>query len=147
MSSLLYKDESFKIIGACFEVYNQTGYGFTEPVYHECLTVEFALQNIPFVSQPEIPLLYKGSRLQQCFKPDFVCFEKIIVEIKAVSGLANPHRSQALNYLNATGFELAILVNFGEFPKLRYERLANTSRTTSHTPVADEIRSWDLNGL
>ena len=144
MGELLYKEESYKIIGACFEVYNQRGYGFTEPVYHECLAVELALQEIPFVSQPEIPLTYKGNRLVQCFRPDFICFEKIILEIKAVSGLIDAHRSQALNYLNATGFELALLVNFGEFPKLKYERFAKTATIRSETPVADEIRSWNI---
>jgi GxxExxY protein len=128
MSELLFKDESYKIIGACFEVYNKRGYGFTEPVYHECLAVEFSLQGIPFVSQPEIPLTYNGYKLAQSFKPDFVCFNRIIVEIKAVSGLVDAHRSQALNYINATGFQLALLVNFGDFPKLKYERLANSSR-------------------
>ena len=144
MNDLLYKDESYKIIGSCFEVYNQRGFGFTEPVYQECLAVEFAIQEIPFVAQPEVQLSYKNHLLTQFFKPDFICYEKIIVELKAVNGLVDAHRSQVLNYLNATGFELAILVNFGEFPKLKYERLANTREPRSDTPIMDEIRSWDL---
>ena len=145
MNDLLYKDESYKIIGACFEVYNQRGFGFTEPVYQECLAVEFALQGIPFVEQPEVQLSYKGQLLKQFFKPDFICYEKIIVELKTVSGLIDAHRSQVLNYLNATGFELAILVNFGEFPKLKYERLAHTRKPQPETSIMDEIRSWNTN--
>ncbi|HYJ91885.1 MAG TPA: GxxExxY protein [Pyrinomonadaceae bacterium] len=144
MNRILYKEESYKLIGACFEVYKQKGSGFTEPVYQECLAVEFALQKIPFVVQPEIQMSYKGRLLTQFFKPDFICYEKIIVEIKAMSGLIDAHRSQALNYLNATGFESAILVNFGEFPKLKYERLAKSQRRESNISLMDEIRSWNL---
>ena len=113
MADLLYKDESYKIIGACFEVYNQKGYGFIEPVYQECLQIEFELQGIPFVSHPEIQMSYKGTLLSQFFKPDFICYGKIIVEIKSVSAIVAAHRAQAINYLNATEFELALLVNFG----------------------------------
>ncbi len=87
MVELLYKSESYKIVGACFEVYNQKGFGFTEPVYQECLEIEFKLQKIPFVSQPKIELDYKGTILSQYFVPDFVCFDKIIVEIKAINKL------------------------------------------------------------
>src|SRR3982751_6683322 len=97
----LFKDESYKIIGACFEVYNQKGFGFTEPVYQECLEIEFAIQDIPFVAQPEIQLSYKGKLLNQHFRPDFICFGKIIVEIKSVANLVDAHKAQALNYLNA----------------------------------------------
>lgn len=121
MADLMYKDESYKIIGACFEVYNQKGYGFIEPVYQECLQTEFGLQGIPFVSQPEIQLSYKGTLLAQYFKPDFICYGKIIVEIKSVAAIVAAHRAQAINYLNATEFELALLVNFGHHPKLDYE--------------------------
>lgn len=138
MADLLYKDESYKIIGACFEVYNQKGYGFIEPVYQECLQIEFALQGIPFVSQPEIQMSYKGTILTQYFKPDFICYGKIIVEIKSVSAIAAAHRAQAISYLNATEFELALLVNFGQHPKLDYERLAKSKKTS----ILDEIRSW-----
>ncbi len=143
MSGIIYKDESYKIVGACFEVYNQKGFGFTEPVYQECLQLEFGFQEIPFVAQPEIQLSYKGTLLDQYFKPDFICFGKIIVEIKSVDALSNAHRAQTLNYLNATGYELALLVNFGKHPRLEYERLARTK----HLSIGEEIRSWtqDLN--
>ena len=131
MSEILFKDESYKIVGACFEVYNQKGFGFTEPIYQECLSKEFSIQNIPFVAQPELPLSYKGVILDQKFRPDFICYEKIIVEIKSVSALTDVHRAQILNYLHSTRFELGLLINFGMFPKLTYERFACNRRNSS----------------
>ncbi len=125
MTEIIYRSESYKIMGACFEVYKQKGCGFTEPVYQECLQIEFLLHEIPFVPQPTLELEYKGRLLQQFFKPDFICYGKIIVEIKAVDRLMDAHRAQSLNYLNATSFELALLVNFGHYPKVEYERIAN----------------------
>ena len=113
MSEIIYKDESYRIMGACFEVYNEKGCGFTEPVYQECLEIELGMQAIPFEPQAHLPLAYKGHPLRQRFQPDFICFGKIIVEIKAVSALVDEHRAQVLNYLNATGYKLALLVNFG----------------------------------
>ena len=142
MATLLYKDESFRIIGACFEVYNSKGFGFTEPVYQECLAFELAIQGIPFVAQPEIHLSYKGNQLTQYFKPDFICYNRIVIELKSVSSIADAHRAQTLNYLNALGLELGILVNFGQYPKLVYERLANTRKATASKTVSDEIRDW-----
>jgi GxxExxY protein len=126
MSDLIYKDESYKIIGACFEVYKQRGVGFTEPVYQECLQIEFDIQQIPFVAQPELQLEYKGRLMVQTFRPDFICYGKIILELKALERLIDVHRSQTLNYLYATGYELALLVNFGGFPRLEYERIVNS---------------------
>ena len=110
-------------MGACFEVYKAMGSGFVEPVYQECLEIEMGIQAIPFRSQVELQLMYKGQQLVQTFVPDFFCFEKIIVEIKAVSELADAHRAQVHNYLKATGFRLALLVNFGHFPLVEYERI------------------------
>jgi GxxExxY protein len=121
---IIYKDESYRIMGACFEVYKVMGCGFLEPVYQECLELEFASQAIPFVAQAELSLTYKGRMLEQKYKPDFRCFEKIIVELKAVSELAPEHRAQVHNYLHATGYRLGLLVNFGHFPKVEYERIA-----------------------
>ena len=141
MADLIYKDESFKIIGACFEVYNQKGFGFTEPIYQECLQHEFDLQSIPFIPQPELPMTYKGMPLVQKFKPDFICFEKIIVEIKSVSALTHAHRAQTINYLHATGFELGLLVNFGQFPKLVHERLAHNKRNPAARNVYEIMSS------
>ncbi len=123
-SIILFKEESYKIMGACFEVYKEKGNGFTEPAYQECLEVEFASQGIPFEAQPEIPMSYKGRTLKTKFRPDFLCFKKIILEIKAVSALTDEHRAQVLNYLHAGSFELGLLVNFGHHPKVQSERIA-----------------------
>ena len=141
MAEILFREESYRIVGACFEVYKQKGIGFTEPVYQECLQIEFRLQEIPFVSQPELELEYKGNPLTQHFKPDFICFGKIIVEIKALTNLLDVHRAQILNYLNATKLDLGLLVNFGHHPKLEYERMANRRNFQERT-VADEMKSW-----
>lgn len=123
MSELIYKDESYRIIGACFEVYTEKGCGFLEAVYQECLEKELGLQAIPFVAQMPIALTYKGEPLKQRYLADVVCFDKIIVELKAVSELADEHRAQMLNYLHATGHRLGLLVNFGHHPKLEWERI------------------------
>jgi GxxExxY protein len=112
MTEIIYKKESYAIIGACFEVYNEKGCGFLEPVYQECLAIEFEDQRIPAIPKPSLTLSYRGRLLMQTYEPDFVCFEKIIVELKAVSALTDEHRAQLLNYLHATGFELGLLVKF-----------------------------------
>jgi GxxExxY protein len=121
--SIVYKEESYRVIGACFEVYNDKGCGFLEGVYQECLEIELDLQGIPFLAQKELSLEYKGKRLRQVYKPDFICFDKIIVELKAVSKLTDEHRTQVHNYLKATGMKLGILVNFCHYPKLESERI------------------------
>jgi GxxExxY protein len=122
---LIYKDEAYAIIGACFEVYNDKGCGFLEAVYQECLDIEFGLRGIPFRPQAELRLSYKGRELKQHYYPDFLCYEAIIVEIKAVSDLADGHRAQVHNYLKATGLRLGLLVNFGHLGKLQYERIVH----------------------
>ena len=112
---ILFKDESYAIQGAIFDVYREMGCGFLESVYQECLEKEFRLQNIPFVSQAELKLTYK---------PDFICFNQIIVELKAVKAIAPEHQAQVINYLKASGMKLGILVNFGDYPKATIVRLA-----------------------
>jgi len=126
MTEIICKEESYAIVGACFEVYNNKGCGFLEPVYQECLAIEFNLQNIPATPKPLLTLSYRDRVLTQTYQLDFVCYQKIIVELKAVSALCDEHRAQLLNYLNATGFEFGLLVNFGHYPKLEYERIAKT---------------------
>ena len=123
MTELIYRDECYKIVGACFEVYKDKGCGFLESVYQECLNLEFGLQQIPFKAQVPLPLSYKSVPLTQRYSADFVCYEKVIVELKAVSAIADEHRAQVLNYLNATGYRLGMLMNFGHFPKLQWERI------------------------
>lgn len=123
---ILYAEESYKIIGACFNVYKMIGCGFLEPVYQECLGVEFKYQNIPSIAQKELVLQYRGQNLRKTYRPDYICFDKIILEIKAVSKIIDEHRAQILNYLYASGYKLGILVNFGHYPQLEYERIALT---------------------
>src|SRR5712691_6216112 len=128
MTEIIYKKESYAIIGACFEVYNAKGSGFLEPVYHECLAIEFEHQRIPAISKPSLTLSYRGRTLVQTYNPDFISFEKIVLELKTASKLADEHRAQLLNYPNATGFELGWLVNFGHYPGLAYERIAKSKQ-------------------
>ena len=137
MTEIIYKKESYSIIGACFEVYNDKGCGFLEPVYQECLAIEFEHQGIPAIAKSLLTLSYRGRILAQTYQPDFVCFEKIIVELKAVSALADEHRAQLLNYLHTTGFELGLLINFGHYPKLEYERIAKTQRLKTKTDFSN----------
>jgi GxxExxY protein len=139
MTELIYKKESYAIIGACFEVYNDKGCGFLEPVYQECLAIEFEYQGLPAIAKPSLTLIYLGRILAQTYQADFVCFEKIIVELKAVSVLTDEHRAQLLNCLHATGFELCLLVNFGHYPKLEYERIAKTQPIKTKTELSDVV--------
>ncbi len=121
--SIIYKEESYAIVGACFEVYKEKGCGFLEAVYQECLEIELQLRNVPGVPQPELELSCKGRLLKQKYVPDFICFGKIVVELKAVSALSDEHRAQVHNQLRATGHKLGLLVNFGHYPQLEYERI------------------------
>ncbi|MBA4408487.1 MAG: GxxExxY protein [Odoribacter sp.] len=111
--TILYKEENFTIIKACIEVHNQLGNGFLEAVYQEALEYEFELQNIPSVREYPLQIRYKDKILEKEYIPDFICYSKIIVELKAVSELSPTHISQVLNYLKATGFRLGLLINFG----------------------------------
>jgi len=124
MCQIIYPEQSYKIMGACFEVYKEKGCGFLEAVFQECLEMELGDQGIPFVAQQKLNLTYKGRPLKQTYAPDFVCYDNILLEIKAVSHLTDEHRAQVHNYLRATGHRLALLVNFGHFPKVESERIA-----------------------
>ncbi|RKX38095.1 MAG: GxxExxY protein [Verrucomicrobia bacterium] len=125
MGEVIYKDEGYRINGACFEVYKEKGCGFLEDVYQKCLEIEFGLQEIDFVAQYPLKLEYKGRPLRKKYIPDFICFGKIIVEIKAVKEITDEHRAQVQNYLKATGYKLGLIVNFGHYPKAQIERIAN----------------------
>jgi GxxExxY protein len=120
---IIYREESYAIMGACFEVYKEKGCGFLEGVYQECLALEFDLRQIPVIAQYPLALTYKGKALQQKYVPDFICFDKIILEIKAVAQLDEIHRAQVHNYLKSTGYRLGLLVNFGHHPLLQHERI------------------------
>lgn len=119
---ILFKEECYVIQGAIFEVYREMGCGFLEAVYQECLERELITRGVPFQSQAELRLNYKGSVLKQIYKPDFICYEKIILEIKAVRDVAPEHQAQLLNYLKATGMKLGLLVNFGSHPRVTIKR-------------------------
>ena len=121
--SLVYREESYEINGAAMEVYNQLGHGFLEAVYQEALEKEFILRNIPYEREKELSISYKGEPLKQTYKADFVCYGKIIVELKAVSKIEPSHRSQVYNYLHSTGFRLGLLLNFGNSKYLERERI------------------------
>lgn len=104
------------------EVHRELGPGFLEPVYQEALELEFERQGIPFEREKELKISYKGHILKKKYAADFICNDKIIVELKALSALSGGHEAQVLNYLKATGFKLGILINFGE-ESLKYKRL------------------------
>ncbi|MDR0250255.1 MAG: GxxExxY protein [Burkholderiales bacterium] len=119
----LFKDECYRIQGTIFGVYREMGCGFLEVVYQECLEKGLAARKIPFISQPELPLHYKGESLRQIYKLDFICFDKIILELKAVKEIASEHKAQVINYLKASHMKLGLLVNFGGHPQVTITRL------------------------
>jgi GxxExxY protein len=137
MTEIIYKEESYAIVGACFEVYNEKGCGFLDAVYQECWGIEFEYQQIPAIGKPSVTISYRGRTLTQTYQADYICFGKIIVELKAVSALVDEHRAQLLNYLHAIGFELGLLVNFGHYPKLEYERMAKTQQVRKKIETSD----------
>ena len=120
---VLYKDECYAIQGAIYEVYRMMDCGFLEAVYQECLEKELTLRNIPFQSQSSVNLMYKVERLLQTYKPDLICYEKIILEIMAVKDVGEEQYAQVFNYLKATGLCLGLLVNFGHSPKATIKRI------------------------
>ena len=122
--SLIFEEETYAIRGAVFEVYKEMGCGFLESVYQECLEKELKKINLPFVAQKELYLTYKGEPLQQTYKPDLICYDQIILELKAVREIAPEHKAQVINYLKATNLKLGLLINFGSHPKVQIERFA-----------------------
>jgi GxxExxY protein len=136
MSEILYKEESYDVMGACFEVYKDKGAGFVEPIYHDCLELEFDIRGTPAVHHPGLALEYKGRPLRRKYEADFVAYSKILLEVKAVKALADEHRAQVINYLKATGLQLGLLVNFGKIGGLEWERiiLADWLREKSEPP-------------
>ena len=124
MDRLLYKDESYAIIGAMFAVHKELGAGFLERVYQDALEYEFQERGIPYEREKEIRVMYKGKPLGEPYRADFICYNKIIVELKAVKELEKLHNAQVINYLKITGFKLGILVNFYDL-YLRPQRILN----------------------
>lgn len=126
MGDVIFKQECYKIIGACMKVHTELGSGFLENVYQECLTIEFAEIGIPFQSQHPIKITYRNRELEHAYYADFLLYDAIILEIKSTKSLATDHEAQLLNYLSATQLKLGLLVNFGSIGKLEYKRLAHT---------------------
>ena len=125
MSALLHEEETYKIIGACMKMHKNLGSGFLESVYQEVLAKEFTKEDIPFKEQKKLNLFYEGEKLDKYFKADFLCYDKIIVELKSVSFLNKSLEGQVINYLKATNKEVGLLINFGE-KSLKWKRFINS---------------------
>jgi GxxExxY protein len=121
--NLLFEEETFRIRGAVFDVYRTLGAGFLEAIYQDSLEIEFEERGIPF-SRPTLAVEYKGRVLKHGYAPDFLCFDQIIVELKATTALAREHRAQTFNYLRASGKRVGLLVNFGSSKNAEIERFA-----------------------
>ena len=114
--------EVYEIIGAAMEVHRELGCGFFEPVYQEALELEFQYRNIPYQREPKLDIFYKGQLLKKYYEADFICYDEVIVELKALSALASEHEAQLLNQLKATRLKVGLLINFGR-KSLEYKRL------------------------
>ena len=112
-ANLLFKEESYQIIGAAMEVHRELGCGFVEQVYQEALEKEFIMRNIPYEREKELTVIYKGNTLSKTFKADFICYNKIILELKAVKSFTDEHYAQIYNYLKTSNMNLGLLINFG----------------------------------
>ena len=123
-------ERTYKIIGAAMEVHKELGHGFLEAVYQEALGREFNLQRIPNKAQPIIEIFYKGQTLDKKYQPDFVCYEEIIIEIKAILSLTGLEEAQLINYLKATGLKVGLLINFGS-QSLEYKRFVYNLRESA----------------
>ena len=123
-TNIIYKDECYRINQAIFKVHNNLGSGFLESVYQEALEIELEAAGIPFESQKLIQIFYNEKPLKQYFKADIVCFNKILLELKAISKINNEHKAQLMNYLTATKMKLGLIINFGTHPKVEICRIA-----------------------
>ena len=124
---LLYEEETGKILNACFEVHKELGSGFLEAVYQEALEIELKNQNIPYEREKLLPITYKGKLLEKEYYADFICYGKIVVELKAVSTLTSSHKAQVINYLKASSNEIGLLINFGA-NSLKWERISKIEK-------------------
>jgi GxxExxY protein len=122
-TDLLLKDEVYAIVGAAMEVHSELGAGFLEAAYQEALGIEFQLRNVPFQPQCPLRIMYKGRALEKTYCADFLCFDRVVVEIKALKELTGREESQLLNYRNATGLRVGLLINFGDPGRLDWKRL------------------------
>ncbi len=135
MAELLLKQEVYAIVGAAMEVHRNKGYGFSEPVYQECMEIELPERGIPNTPQKQMPIHYKGRQLKKTYIADFIAYDKVIVELKALDRLTEREEAQVINYLKASGLEVAVLINFGA-PSLEWKRLV----LTEHGPDTVDLR-------
>ena len=124
--------QTYEIIGAAMEVHRQLGHGFLETVYQEALSIEFAARGLPFQREVELPVFYKSQSLRCSYRADFICFETVLVELKALAHMSTIHEAQVLNYLKATGLHRALLINFGA-PSLEHKRLIFNLRESAQS--------------
>ena len=124
----IFKDETYKIRGCAMSVHGELGCGFLEKVYQDALELELSAKNIPFEREAELDIFYKGTKLQHHYFADFICYDNIILEVKAVSELTDIHRAQIYNYLKATGLSVGLLINFGE-RSVKIERIVNFKKS------------------
>jgi GxxExxY protein len=122
MKNIIFQEESYNIIRACISVHKELGCGFLEAVYQEALAIEFRNNNIPFKKETSLDIYFRNIKLNKKYIADFICYDKIILELKAISKIATEHEAQLLNYLKATGLKLGILINFGQ-TSLTFKRL------------------------
>ena len=123
MTELIAGDEVYAIMGAAFAVHNELGAGFLEAVYQEAMETELISRNVPFMPQHPVAIKYKGQTLASHYYADLLCYDSIIVELKALRNMGGIEEAQILNYLKATGLKLGLLINFGKHPKLEWKRL------------------------
>ena len=136
---MLYEEETSRILQACMTVHSELGNGFLEAVYQDALEQEFKDQDIPYRREAKIPIFYKGRELGREYFADFICYDKIIVELKCVARLVNAHKAQVINYLHGTRLKVGLLVNFAE-ASLKWSRLTNLSSPTVSGVSREQIR-------
>lgn len=132
---LIHEQETHNVIGAAMSVHRYLGCGFTEKVYQDALEIELRHLQIPYMREKPVYANYRGQQLSTEFKPDFICYEKVIVELKAVKELEDLHRAQAINYARVAGYDVALLINFGQ-TSLQFERF-NVRRNPSNPKICD----------
>ena len=123
MSEYLYKKESYAIIGAAMEVYNELGAGFLEAIYHDAMKIELSEQNIPFESEKPLTVCYRGQILAHEYFADLICYDRILAKLKAQKEIHDTHLAQVMNYLKASGLALGYVINFGNPEKMQWKRV------------------------
>jgi GxxExxY protein len=137
VGEMIKKEEVYRIVGAAMEVINELGGGYTEPIYQEAMEIELGMRGIPHQPQRELKIRYKGSVLKRHYCADVICFECVLVELKAMERLTKREMAQVLNYLKATGIEVAVLINFPPDGKLEWRRIVRSAGTAQFEGVPD----------